>query len=85
MSHDGKDGSNMTFIYEENHPENGPYCWEMPTVYKNYKTKLTTTTGEWQTPVVCPYCHTPLYPYSGCETCNERWIRNMYNDLGRKR
>ena len=27
MSHDGKDGGNMTFIYEETHPENGPYCW----------------------------------------------------------
>lgn len=77
----------MTFIYEENHPENGPYCWKMPTVYDHlkYKNKLTTNTGDWQTPVVCSHCYMPLSPYGGCKTCNERWVKNMYNDLGREK
>lgn len=38
-------------------------------------------TGEWITPVVCPHCHTPLSPYGGCKTCNDRWVRSMQREL----
>lgn len=75
----------MTFAYEDAHPEDGPFCWHFHGKYdyKKYKNKLTTSTGEWQTPVVCPHCHLPLNPYGGCQNCNDIWIKNMNEDLRR--
>ena len=51
--------------------------------YEKYKNKLTNSTGEWNTVVVCPHCHTPLSPYGGCQQCNSTWVKNMEEDLRR--
>lgn len=62
--------------------EDEPFCWEMPSIYSSkYKSRLTNNTGEWITPVVCPHCHTPLSPYGGCKTCNDRWLRAMQREM----
>lgn len=77
----------MTFAYEKVHPEHGPFCWNFFGMYdyKKYKNKLTTSTGEWNTVVVCPHCHQPLSPYGGCQNCNEIWLRIMRQELMEKK
>ena len=43
-----------TYVYEDVHPENGPFCWKMPSKYNysKYKNKLTTRTEEWDKNII---------------------------------